>query len=62
VRQSSNYQSAEATYGIEIPCDNNPKAIKAAQKQAEEFVENALVKKLKQQQQLLAGLGAANKG
>lgn len=56
IRQSHNYQSAEVSYGIEIPCDNDELSIKKAYRKAESLVESVLVKKLQQQKELLNGL------
>ena len=62
IRQSHAYQTAEVSYGIEIPCDNNEEAIKAARIQAQNFVEKALVRKMKQQQEVLYEIAKANSG
>jgi hypothetical protein len=57
VRSSANYQSAEVSYGIELHVANNPKEIRAACAQAEDFVERNLISKVQEQQKLLAALG-----
>jgi hypothetical protein len=62
IRQSHAYQTAEVSYGIEIPCDNNPEAMKIARKKAELFVEKALVRKMKQHQDVLNEIAKTNAG
>jgi hypothetical protein len=55
IKQSLNYQSAEATYSVEIPVATEaeiPGAIKRAEKQ----VEHALGIKMKEQQRLLKAM------
>lgn len=56
VRLSKNYQSAETSYGIKLHVEDTPEAIKKGQKRAENLVEQALVKKVKEYSTLLDSL------
>lgn len=46
IRLSASYNSAEVNYGVELPCDNNPEAIRIAMRKAEKLVEEYLGKKI----------------
>lgn len=56
LKQSHAYQSIEAAYAIEIPCQNDSEEIRKTFRQAEGIVEKALVKKMKQQREFLVAL------
>lgn len=56
VKLSANWQSAGSTYGIKLFVKDNEEAIQAGIKRAEEIVEESLVEKIKQQQELLQSL------
>ena len=58
IKQSLNYQSAEANYGIEIEVDNTDNAIELGFKRAEELIEERLTVKYREQRTLLEGLAA----
>lgn len=61
VKQSTNYQSGDVSYGVEMFVPNNPASIKGGIEACENLVENALGDKLPQMQSLLRGLAAENK-
>ena len=53
VRQSQNYQSAEAGYAVTITVKDTPKAIRKGIARAEELVEKPLSAKILEQKDLL---------
>lgn len=61
VRQSSNYQSAEASYGVEMIVPNTRKAIRKGIHRCEAIVEDPMTEKVTQQQTLLGSLAAVNR-
>jgi hypothetical protein len=61
VKQSIDYQSADAGYTLRINCIDDPKVIRKAIRRAERIVESALVDKVEQQQQLLRALAEKNR-
>lgn len=55
IKQSQNYQSIEATAGIELSVSLKAgESVEAAQKAAEQMVEKQLERKFKEQRELLA--------
>jgi hypothetical protein len=56
IKQNLNYQSADASYGISIICRDSLKEIKQTLLRSEQFVEDALIKKVKEHQQVLQDL------
>lgn len=61
VKQSTNYQSGDVVYAIEMHVENTPEAIRRGVAACENIVENALGDKLPQMNQLLRGLAHQNK-
>lgn len=61
IKQSINYQSADASYTATIACHDNPKEVRKTIKRAEKLVESALVDKVTQQTRLLKSLGNQNR-
>jgi len=58
VKQSANYQSADASYSVELIVDDSPSTIKAGIKRAEEIVEEAMAHKVTQQRKFLLQLNS----
>ena len=56
VKQSQDYQSTDASYGIEITCEDSPAAIQKALDRAEHVVEHRLIQKIQTHRQLLKSL------
>jgi len=56
IKQSLNYQAAEANFGVTVECDGTFLGVKKARALAVRFVETALNKKFHQQNTLLIRL------
>lgn len=56
IKQSLNYQSAEASYGLEVTVIDGDFSIRKGIKRAERLVEEALVSKFEKQGRLLKAL------
>jgi hypothetical protein len=61
VKQSMNWQSAEASYGLTITVPDNAKAIKAYALRAERLVEDLLTQKFRQHRKLLQNINTETK-
>lgn len=58
IKQSLNYQSADVSYGVRLRVEDNDKVVKKAVERAEELVEDNLVQKFKEQQDMLRAIAA----